>query len=55
MTSGSAGAEGPSTVTMGRFRTRQPARSFGLTATTPQPGETVGIGMPVILDFDTPV
>ncbi|MGW0484736.1 MULTISPECIES: L,D-transpeptidase [Nonomuraea] len=50
-----AGAEGPSTVTMGRFRTRQAARSFGLAATTPQPGETVGIGMPVILDFDTPV
>ncbi|MEV1174373.1 L,D-transpeptidase [Nonomuraea sp. NPDC049784] len=40
---------------MGRFRTRSAARSFQVASTTPLPGETVGTGMPIIIDFDTPI
>jgi len=43
------------TVTQGRFRTRPARRTLQVAATAPLPGETVGVGMPVILDFDTPV
>ncbi|WP_223167574.1 L,D-transpeptidase [Nonomuraea sp. SYSU D8015] len=50
-----AGARGPATVAMGRFRTRPAGRAFGIAATAPLPGETVGTGMPIIIDFDTPV
>ncbi|WP_336210811.1 L,D-transpeptidase [Nonomuraea sp. LPB2021202275-12-8] len=50
-----AGPSGPTTVAMGRFRTRTAESTFGLAATAPLPGETVGVGMPIILDFDTPV
>ncbi|MEU8250756.1 Ig-like domain-containing protein [Nonomuraea sp. NPDC048916] len=46
---------GPPTVTMGRFRTRPAEHTFGLASAVPLPGETVGVGMPIILDFDTPV
>ncbi|MFI6738771.1 Ig-like domain-containing protein [Nonomuraea sp. NPDC050451] len=49
------GARGPATVAVGRFHTRSAARSFQVAATAPLPGETVGAGMPVIIDFDTPV
>jgi len=50
-----AGSGGPAAVTMGRFRTRAAEHSIGLAATTPLAGETVGVGMPIILDFDAPV
>ncbi|MBB5775199.1 L,D-transpeptidase [Nonomuraea jabiensis] len=50
-----AGARGPATVAVGRFRTRPAARTFQVAATAPLPGETVGAGMPIIIDFDTPV
>ncbi|WP_261808912.1 Ig-like domain-containing protein [Nonomuraea sp. C10] len=43
------------TVAAGRFRTRPAGRALQLTATAPLPGETVGVGMPVILDFGSPV
>jgi len=43
------------TVAAGRFRTRPAARALRMAATAPLPGETVGVGMPVILDFDSPV
>ncbi|MFG1948864.1 Ig-like domain-containing protein [Nonomuraea sp. NPDC048826] len=43
------------TVAAGRFRTRAAERTFQLAATAPLPGETVGVGMPVVLDFDAPV
>jgi lipoprotein-anchoring transpeptidase ErfK/SrfK len=46
---------GPATVLAGRFRTRPAQETFGLAATAPLPGETVGVGMPVILDFDRPI
>jgi lipoprotein-anchoring transpeptidase ErfK/SrfK len=55
VTATAAGTRGPETVTVGRFRTRPAERTFGIAATAPLPGETVGIGMPIIIDFDTPV
>ncbi|TDE36566.1 hypothetical protein E1295_35080 [Nonomuraea mesophila] len=48
-------AGGPATVTLGRFRTRPAQRTFQVAATAPLPGETVGTGMPIIIDLDTPV
>ncbi|MBF8192969.1 L,D-transpeptidase family protein [Nonomuraea sp. K274] len=55
VTARAAGASGPATVAMGRFRTRPVERTLEIASTTPLPGETVGTGMPVIIDFDTPV
>ncbi|MGI5286004.1 Ig-like domain-containing protein [Nonomuraea polychroma] len=55
VTATAAGPRGPATVTMGRFRTRPAERTFGIVSTAPLPGETVGTGMPIIIDFDTPV
>jgi lipoprotein-anchoring transpeptidase ErfK/SrfK len=55
ITATAKGPDGPETVAMGRFRTRPAERTFGLAAIAPLPGETVGVGMPIILDFDTPV
>jgi lipoprotein-anchoring transpeptidase ErfK/SrfK len=55
VTATAAGPGGPATVAMGRFRTRPAARTFQVASTAPLPGETVGTGMPVIIDFDTPV
>ncbi|WP_406674029.1 Ig-like domain-containing protein [Nonomuraea sp. N2-4H] len=45
----------PATVAMGRIRTRAVSSTFHVARTTPLPGETVGVGMPIILEFDTPV
>ncbi len=45
----------PATVAMGRVRTRAAARTFQVAGTAPLPGETVGVGMPVIIDFDAPI
>ncbi|MEU5861766.1 Ig-like domain-containing protein [Nonomuraea sp. NPDC047529] len=55
VTATAAGENGPSTVSMGRFRTRAAEQTFGVAATAPLPGETVGVGMPVVIDFDTPI
>ncbi|GAA3114383.1 Ig-like domain-containing protein [Nonomuraea salmonea] len=45
----------PATVAMGRVRTRAVDTTFQVARITPLPGETVGVGMPIIIDFDTPV
>ncbi|MFC5824900.1 L,D-transpeptidase [Nonomuraea insulae] len=45
----------PATVAMGRVRTRMPEKTFQVASTAPLPGETVGTGMPIIIDFDAPV
>ncbi|MEV4802459.1 Ig-like domain-containing protein [Nonomuraea sp. NPDC049421] len=45
----------PATVAMGRVRTRAVDTAFQVARITPLPGETVGVGMPIIIDFDTPV
>ncbi|KAB8191448.1 L,D-transpeptidase family protein [Nonomuraea phyllanthi] len=55
VTATAQGSGGPDTVAMGRFRTRPARRGFQVAATTPLPGETVGTGMPIIIDFDSPV
>ncbi|MFC7592384.1 Ig-like domain-containing protein [Nonomuraea antimicrobica] len=45
----------PTTVAMGRIRTRAAVRTFQVAGTAPLPGETVGAGMPIIIDFDAPI
>ncbi|MEV4246147.1 Ig-like domain-containing protein [Streptosporangium canum] len=50
-----AGGDGATTTTYGRFRTLAPARTFQVASVTPEPGETVGVGMPIIVDFTVPV
>ncbi|MEU6714925.1 Ig-like domain-containing protein [Nonomuraea sp. NPDC046802] len=50
-----SGEAGPSTVAAGRFHTRAAQRTFQVASTTPLPGETVGVGMPVIIDFNGPI
>ncbi|MEV0384372.1 Ig-like domain-containing protein [Nonomuraea sp. NPDC050643] len=55
VTATAARAGAPATVAMGRLRTRAPEETFQVAATAPLPGETVGTGMPVIIDFDAPV
>ncbi|GII65236.1 lipoprotein [Sphaerisporangium krabiense] len=37
------------------FHTRPAPRAFGVQEAVPSPGETVGVGMPIILTFTTPV
>lgn len=48
-------ADGTTATTSGRFRTLTPARTFQVESVIPAPGETVGVGMPVIVDFTAPV
>ncbi|NUW43232.1 L,D-transpeptidase [Nonomuraea rhodomycinica] len=55
VTARATGPGGPPAVARGRFRTRVPEQAFGVASAVPLPGETVGVGMPVILDFDTAV
>ncbi|MFI6500201.1 Ig-like domain-containing protein [Nonomuraea typhae] len=55
VTATAAATSGPTTVAMGRFRTRQGARPFSIASASPLPGETVGVGMPIIVTFDGPV
>jgi lipoprotein-anchoring transpeptidase ErfK/SrfK len=55
VTATAASPRGPATVAVARFRTRPAERAFGIVSTAPLPGETVGVGMPIIIDFDTPV
>ena len=50
-----SGTGGVPVTTSGRFRTLVPSRTFGIRSVTPSPGETVGVGMPIIVGFDTPV
>ncbi|MEV0148670.1 MULTISPECIES: Ig-like domain-containing protein [unclassified Nonomuraea] len=55
VTARAAGPGGPPAVVRGRFRTRVPGHAFGVASAVPLPGETVGVGMPIVLNFDTPV
>ncbi|NRQ36465.1 L,D-transpeptidase family protein [Nonomuraea sp. NN258] len=55
VTATAATPTGPSTVAMGRFRTRAATSTFKVASVAPAPGETVGVGMPIIIDFDGPI
>jgi lipoprotein-anchoring transpeptidase ErfK/SrfK len=46
------GAAGEPTSLTGRFTTLRPARAFEIADVTPRDGETVGVGMPLIVTFD---
>ncbi|GGK70847.1 hypothetical protein Ppa06_35520 [Planomonospora parontospora subsp. parontospora] len=50
-----AGPGGTRASATGTFRTFTPEKTFKIASVTPSPGETVGVGMPIIVDFDTPV
>ncbi|GAA4146386.1 L,D-transpeptidase [Actinomadura keratinilytica] len=52
----SSGVDGgrPTSATA-RFGTLRPQATFGIADVTPRAGETVGVGMPVIVVFDRPV
>ncbi|MEV6984160.1 Ig-like domain-containing protein [Sphaerisporangium sp. NPDC051017] len=45
----------PPSRVVARFRTRAAPHAFGIRQTIPSPGETVGVGMPIILTFTGPV
>ncbi|MFD1939213.1 Ig-like domain-containing protein [Nonomuraea mangrovi] len=55
VTATAAGPGGPGTLVMGRFRTRPAERTFRVLSVSPMPGETVGVGTPIVVTFDTPV
>ncbi|WP_131740721.1 L,D-transpeptidase, partial [Actinomadura roseirufa] len=46
---------GARTAATSRFTTLRPAGTFRIVDVTPRPGELVGVGMPVIVDFDRPI
>ncbi|GAA0351386.1 Ig-like domain-containing protein [Actinoallomurus spadix] len=46
---------GKTTTATSAFQTLTPERTFGIADITPMPGETVGVGMPLIVKFSDPV
>ena len=48
-------AKGKSATATSKFQTQKATQSFKITDVTPQPGETVGVGMPIIVTFDKPI
>src|SRR5215472_9602465 len=46
---------GAATTAVTHFRTRAAARVLQISGMTPGPGETVGVGMPIIVDFNAEV
>ena len=49
------GGDGHVTTASSRFTTLAATQTIAVSDVTPNPGETVGIGMPIIVDFDRPV
>ncbi|MBX6381646.1 MAG: L,D-transpeptidase family protein [Microbispora sp.] len=49
------GAQGVTSRLAGRFRTLTPRREVAIASVIPNDGETVGIGMPIIVTFTRPV
>ncbi|GAA3206574.1 L,D-transpeptidase [Actinocorallia longicatena] len=50
-----AGEQGKTTTATSSFKTLKPASTLGLEYNIPSGGDTVGVGMPVVLNFDQPV
>ncbi|MCO5968023.1 MULTISPECIES: L,D-transpeptidase [Actinoallomurus] len=48
-------AKGKTTTTQSTFTTQKATQSFKIADITPMPGEKVGVGMPIIVKFDTPI
>jgi lipoprotein-anchoring transpeptidase ErfK/SrfK len=48
-------ADGKTTTANSAFQTLIPKRTFGIADITPMPGETIGVGMPLIVKFSDPV
>jgi lipoprotein-anchoring transpeptidase ErfK/SrfK len=48
-------AKGKTTTTTSTFKTQKATQTFKITDITPQPGEKVGVGMPIIVTFDKPI
>lgn len=46
---------GRTTTATSAFQTLTPQRTFGVADITPMPGETIGVGMPLIVKFDKPI
>jgi len=49
------GRDGRTRTVTGRFTTRKVSKGIEASVEAPNPGETVGVGMPIILRFDRPV
>lgn len=47
--------DGKTTTASSRFTTLKPSKTIRVSDVTPQPGETVGIGMPIMVNFSRPV
>jgi lipoprotein-anchoring transpeptidase ErfK/SrfK len=50
-----AKAGGKTTTTTSSFQTLTPKQTFGVADITPMPDETIGVGMPLIVQFSKPV
>ncbi|MGV9303922.1 Ig-like domain-containing protein [Nonomuraea sp. NPDC003727] len=50
-----AGPDGPPALTVGRFRTRPAEHTVKVASVSPLPSETVGVGTPIIVTFDSPI
>jgi lipoprotein-anchoring transpeptidase ErfK/SrfK len=55
VTAAGTGAPRERTSLAGRFTTLKPRATFGIADVTPRSGETVGVGMPLIVTFDRPI
>jgi lipoprotein-anchoring transpeptidase ErfK/SrfK len=49
------GRNGSTATTTSRFTTLEASQTIAVSDVTPSPDETVGVGMPIIVDFDRPV
>src|SRR5262249_30319805 len=45
-------SDGAATTEVSHFTTKSADRTLRITDVTPMPGETVGVGMPIIVDFN---
>ncbi|MQA93203.1 MAG: L,D-transpeptidase family protein [Streptosporangiales bacterium] len=55
VTARAVNAAGQSTTATSSFKTLKPEKTAEVVNVTPASGETVGVGMPIIVDFDRPI